>query len=404
MNFPLQPDIVPTGFIAPWPIGGKVAAKMSLSHVSPTISKLLPLLIPGPTKTPGNDLWKTLAKGGPTFLAELRRGHLTPLLYAEIVRQNRQSFVDPKFLQVLRHDFLCSVRAAAQQEQEAIRVIQSLSAAGIDLILLKGADLRLRVYGDPAVRPMYDLDILVSPSQVDRARGVLESMEFRLHPRYFDPLPGWRARFRDALHFNPPPGWLIRIDLHWQLDRIVTFYRLPYSHLQKMATTAEYQGCAVKVLAPEHLVIHLALNIYGEPQGALKIIDLAGALSLPLNWALFLKEVARFRCERPLFVILQGISRLFPQKVPSWILDRLDQSRPSWVAELALRNSLGPLTVHAVTLYHHRRFSDWFFYLHGLIWPQKEYLTATYGRPDRLLFFRQILASLFSSTKNWGLH
>ena len=66
--------------------------------------------------------------------------------------------------------------------------------------------------------------------------------------------------------------------------------------------------------------------------------------------------------------------------------------------------SLGYLTIHAGTLYHHRRLSDWFFYLKVLGWPPKEYLTAIYGRPDRKVFFRQILIHLFSYAQNWGPH
>jgi hypothetical protein len=339
-----------------------------------------------------------------TWVEHWRSLQLTPWLWSELARRGWNDQIAPPWWSTLRDDYVLALQAAFQEEEEIKKLLRALTKSGVTPILLKGADLRLRVYGDPAVRPMADLDILVSPSQVDRVQGVLEPMGFRLQAQCFDPLPGWRARFRNELHFDPPRGWPLLIDVHWQLDNVFRFYRLPYTRLQEMAITAEYQGCPVKLLAPEHLIIHLALHAYSEPQVALKIIDLAGALSLPLNWDFFLEEVTRFHCERPLLMVLQGISHHFPQKVPSFILDRLDQSRPSWVEKLALRESLGSLTGHAATLYHHRRLSDWFFYLKALIWPQKEYLAAMYGRPDRIVFFRQIMASLFSSANNWDPH
>jgi len=328
----------------------------------------------------------------PALLEVLQKNHLTPLFYKRLIKCGLMNKVSPAFCRWLEHDYALALRDGLRQEQEALAMIQSMSAAGVEVMLLKGADLRLRLYDDPAARPMTDLDILVSPDQVDRAQGVLKSEGFRLQSQCVDPLPGWRIRFRNELHFDPPPGWPLLIDLHWQLDNVFRFYRLPFTRLEEKAITAEYQGYPVKLLAPEHLIIHLALHTYGEPQVALKIVDLALALSLSLDWAFFLEEVARFHCQRPLLVILEGISRLIPQKVPSFILDRLGQSQPSWIEKLALRESLGSLTGHAATLYHHRRLSDWFFYLKGLIWPQKEYLSAMYGRPDRSRFFRQILA------------
>lgn len=328
---------------------------------------------------------------------------LTPLLYRELARRGWNDQIAPPWWSALRDGYVLAVQTAFQEE-EIKELLRALTKAGVTSILLKGAELRLRVYFDPAIRPMADLDILVSPGQVERAQGVLESMGFRLQPQCLDPIPGWRARFRNELHFDPPPAWPLLIDVHWQLDNVFRFYRLPYTRLQEMAITVEYQGCPVKLLAPEHLIIHLSLHTYSEPQVALKIIDLAGALSLPLNWAFFLEEVARFHCERPLLMVLQRISHLFPQKVPSFILDRLGECRPSWVEKLALRESLGSLTGHAATLYHHRRLSDWFFYLKALIWPQKEYLAVMYGNPNRMHFFCQILASLFSSAKNCDPH
>jgi hypothetical protein len=329
-----------------------------------------------------------------TWVEHWRALQLTPWLYRELARRGWDAKIAPPWWSTLRDDYVLALQSALQEAEEIKELLQSLAKAGVTPIFLKGADLRLRVYGDPAVRPMADLDLLVSRGQVNRAREVLESLGFLLQAQCFDPLPGWRARFRNEIHFAPPPCWPLMIDLHWQLDNINRFYHLPYAQLQKMAIPSEYQGHPIKLLCPEHLLIHLSLHTYGEPDGVLKIIDLEGALSLPIDWQLFLEEVARFSCQRPLYVILMGIAQLFPQKVPPLILDRLSQSRSSWIETLALSDSLGSLPGHVATLYNHRRLSDWFFYLKALTWPQEEYLAAMYGRPDRIRYFRQIIAHL----------
>jgi hypothetical protein len=331
-----------------------------------------------------------------TWVEHWRALQLTPLLYRELARRGWDAQNAPPWWSTLRDDYVLALQTALYEEEEIKELLRALTKAGVTPILLKGADLRLRVYDDPAVRPMADLDILVSPSQVDRVRGLLESMEFRLQAQCFDPRPSWRARFRNELHFAPPQGWPLLIDLHWQLYCIFRFYYLPYTRLQEKATPSEYQGYPIKLLCREHLLIHLALHTYAEPDSGLKIIDLVGALSLALDWPFFLEEVARFNCQRPMYIILLAISQLFPQKVPPFILDRLSQSRPSCVEKLILRGSLGSLTGHAATLSHNLRFRDWVFFLWGLLWPQADYLMAIQGSPNRRLFIRHLLRTSVS--------
>ena len=95
------------------------------------------------------------------------------------------------------------------------------------------------------------------------------------------------------------------VDLHWCLEAVAGFYRLPYSRLREKALSWDYQGQQVKVLAPEHLLMHLCLHLYDELLDALRLVDLGLVLCrLPLNWNLFLDEVTRFRCQAPIAIML----------------------------------------------------------------------------------------------------
>ena len=107
------------------------------------------------------------------FLESARGQGLTPWLYREVARRSWEGLISPIILAALRSDYVQSWRMANREQQEMRQVAAVLAGAGIEPIFLKGADLRLRLYGDEAVRPMADLDLLVSPSQVDEVRGVL---------------------------------------------------------------------------------------------------------------------------------------------------------------------------------------------------------------------------------------
>lgn len=376
---------------------------MSLSHVSPTIFQLLPLLIPGPTKTPGNELWETLAKRDPDFLGELRRDHLTPLLYAEIVRQNRQDLIDPEFLQVLRHDFLCSVQIAAQQERDAFRVIQSLSAAGIDLILLKGADLRLRVYGDPAARPMSDLDLLIHKDQVSLAKTVLTRMDYLCLAVDLGPRPKYWGGFSHELTFMPPQSERLIVQPHWEIRAVSTFYRLPYSLLSQRAIPWDFNGIPVKLLAPEHAVIHQCLHAFSHLHDDIlpfyktqHIIDISLALQkLSLDWSQLLDDAAVLRTKAPLYQVIREISRLLPHVIPLSVLSSLSDYHPRVVERIALNWRLKGVTKAFALLNHHSP-GEWLLFLFSNLWPDPAYLVSQFGKPDRAKYLWQLLKKFFS--------
>jgi len=234
---------------------------------------------------------------------------------------------------------------------------------------------------------------------------VFMDLGYRLSPEFVDPRPGFRERFRRELHFNPPPGLSLLIDLHWRLEYVGGFHYLPFLQLQDLAVPRDYQGLPVKVLSPEHLLMHLALHAWDEFHGALQIIDFALVLQfLPLDWPRFLTEVDRCRCRAPVYLVLREVSRIFPGSVPVEVLQELAGYCPGWAETLVLRRPLGYFTRHFALLYHQRRLSDWVFYISSLLWPRPQYLAAVYGQPDRLKFLRQFLATLFSAAKTWRPH
>jgi hypothetical protein len=83
--------------------------------------------------------------------------------------------------------------------------------------VLKGLPLAVRDYGDLGLRPMSDIDLLVAPSQADRALDLLEGAGWRDAadvPRSVL----WSVHHGSALVL---PGTVTSLDLHWQLAGFV---------------------------------------------------------------------------------------------------------------------------------------------------------------------------------------
>ena len=288
-----------------------------------TIQFFLPLLLADELHAVSQGEVALASLDHPT-LEQLRRHRLTPLLYREVMRHGLQKHLDQSLLEYLRDDYILALKATALEDQEVFRVIQALNQARVETILLKGADLRMRLYGESAVRPMADLDLLISPGQVPRVTSILEDLGLALQPQCSDPRPGFRGLFRNELHFNPPPGSSLLVDLHWHLSGVDNFYTLPFQRLEHMAMPWSYLGQPVKVLCPEHALINLALHAFSELHGVMQIIDLCLALhTLPLHWPAFQEELIRFKCQAPVYLIFRDLEQLFPQIIPAAILHDL---------------------------------------------------------------------------------
>ena len=206
----------------------------------------------------------------PGWWTELRRHRLSPLLYTRLLSAGLVEGVPKAVTQLLRHDYLGALQLFLGQERESRRLLTKLGDAGIEAILLKGADLRLRLYEDPATRPMTDLDLLVSPASLGAVCGFLGNLGYTLSRDSVNPRPGFRERYRVGLHFQAPPPASLRVDLHWGLEAVAGYYRLPYARLAPQAQTLDWEAMPVRVLSPEHTLMHLCLHFYDEGDIALQ--------------------------------------------------------------------------------------------------------------------------------------
>jgi hypothetical protein len=126
--------------------------------------------------------WSALAQ-------EAEHHGVTPLITPTIVAAGsgavpehvRRTFV----ALALRHR-----RAAAARERSLDRLLQAFAAAGLPVILLKGAALAHLIYPSPALRAMADVDVLIEGSDTARALAVARDLGYAFAPRHDTPFAG----------------------------------------------------------------------------------------------------------------------------------------------------------------------------------------------------------------------
>jgi|UniRef100_A0A7V6DRA7 hypothetical protein len=328
----------------------------------------------------------------PGFLDFLIFHRLTSLLYQTLTQFSRAEVGQVPLLEALRRDYLGGLRLYLAQEKETRQFVKVLVDAGVEVILLKGADIRYRVYEDPVCRPMNDLDVLISPADLDKARNALIKRGYALMPRDADLRPGFKARFGWVESFQPRAGESLGADVHWGIQEAGTFFRLPYKPLKALATARDLDGVPALVLAPEHVLMHLCLHTFDELENAtlLKFTDLQRVLTrFSLNWDLFLDEAARFRLQAPILWIFQGIVRWRPHLVPEEVLRKLGAQRCGWAERSIIRRQANAKLIASVmALWRHVPVRAWPAYLGAKLWPSRQFLDLNAesfsGRADYL--------------------
>lgn len=328
-------------------------------------------------------------------LKPLRYHRLTPWLYREVAWKGWESYItSPSLLHDLRRDYMLSLNIAARQSEMTLRLVQSFSERRIEVILLKGADLRQRLYGDPAARLMDDVDFLIDRKDLPQARSLLRSLGFHLSPEYADLTPGYWEILGDATHYQPSSEKEFLLDLHWEIGALLYFYRIPFAPLRKGAVPFSSHELSVYVLSPEDLIIYLCLNAQKDPSIPIlsQFLDLLLALTgLPINWRTLTDRARSFQCQRPVFLILREVASRAPHLVPQETLEGLAAYRPSLAELMVLHGRLRYLTLGIPSFYRHRSLRDWLKVVKATLWPEAEYLAGLSGRPDRLAYFKDLL-------------
>jgi len=181
--------------------------------------------------------------------------HVAPLLFKRLKESDAQASVPADAWQRLRRAYFNNGDRNTRLFRELTTVLQRLRGAGIPVIVLKGAYLAEAVYGDVALRPMCDNDLLVPKADLARAEAVLLDMG-GVHKQLKDT----ESRRRTKHHAPPVLIRDLAIELHWTIVSPTGPVRVDAAGLWDRARPAAVAGVEVLSLSPEDLLLHLCLH------------------------------------------------------------------------------------------------------------------------------------------------
>ena len=231
---------------------------------------------------------------------------LAPLLYL----QARQSslVLEPAVKTALQALYLRHRQASRVRSQTLAEILSAFQAAGIDVLVLKGAALAHTVYAEPGLRPMRDMDLLVREEDAVDAQQLLREIGFDA-PRTSEVsdrhkhLPQATRRTHDLI---------ISVEVHHDLNEpYMGRCRVDFDRLHRNRIPFEVSGAVAYTLGPDDMLIHLCQHgtYLLEPLKLIWCADVIGVADRyveNIDWSRFrfhlpwvLSTVAMFGCLVP---------------------------------------------------------------------------------------------------------
>jgi len=136
----------------------------------------------------------------------------------------------------------------------------ALSAAGIAVILLKGAALLRTLYDDIGLRPLGDVDLLVAERDLERADATLRAIG--LHAGGFGHPEERRGPLcRMHVYYHRPTLASIPVELHWRLFEGYQPYVFDLTAVWAHAQRLPGMPAGVCAMSPQHELAHLCLHL-----------------------------------------------------------------------------------------------------------------------------------------------
>jgi hypothetical protein len=238
----------------------------------------------------------------------------------------------------IRTAYLVQAARNFQLATALTEIIEGFTESSIEVVVLKGPAVALMAYGQICNREFTDLDLLVPPADLTRARLVLDSL-------------GYRLVSEDVLnHSDQKDIQLVRevddtlVELHWALNPPLNRFPLEATGIWDRLETLDLLGTPIRTLNVEDTLIALCIHASKHRWSLLKwSFDIAQILTRKadaLDWDVLLQRCRTVGCTRTLCFGIQLASLLFAVTLPAGLTTPLSRNTSLMRLVEVVRDSL----------------------------------------------------------------
>jgi putative nucleotidyltransferase-like protein len=271
-------------------------------------------------------------------LWELAHLHdVVPLLAASLRSLQGQAPIPAGWLARAQRRLYATLLHNTALADELVRACRALRASGIGALAVKGVVLAETLYDSLGLRPTADLDVLVRPDDLPKARAALRELGFDQRGE----APAEQGHpFHDPRYYRTASAVEVCLELHWALWPAHRF-RPPAESWWDRSVEIQVHGAQVHTLSPEDTLLHLAIHRTDEPLRLRFLCDIAELLrrhSARLDWDYLLAQARGAGARVALFSALAPAHAALGAPLPP---DLLPQLGVGWLRRRLLERACG---------------------------------------------------------------
>jgi hypothetical protein len=326
---------------------------------------------------------------------------LGPLIYAALSSIPAQ-FRPLLLVTDLKRNYLETAAQNTLAIHDLVSAVSCLHEAGTDVVLLKGAALLNTVYDNLALRPMFDIDLLVNYTEFDAALAALARLGYSLAEP--EPFPNLDGLFWNEILLEGTGETSVNLELHWNLLDIPYYAsRLSTKDLMSRAQRVSIDQTEALCLAPVDQLLHLCAHSAFHHLGLLwrtevDVAFVAHAHAPSLDWDHLIDSAVEHDLVFGVQQTILRAAKVWRAPIPKDVLIRLRLLKPTsreraWIAWQ--RSEILKVCRTFVTLPSIRQR---YFYAKGQFFPSRDYLSFRYGIspevPGPLAYTRRFLSGM----------
>jgi len=218
----------------------------------------------------------------------------------------------------LKQTYLTNLHKSLLISRDLIRIVESLTALGIDVMPYKGVALAEVLYGDVALRQSGDIDLLIRPHDLQRVREAVRTLGYTPHLELSNAQERAYLKSGYECAFDGEAGPNL-LEVQWAIQP--RFYAVDFDMdgLFERAVTVPVAGHAMKTPEPADLFlilsVHAAKHVWGR---MVWLCDIAQLMSRSdLNWAWVGSQAQALGIVRILRVTMLAANRLLGAEIPA---------------------------------------------------------------------------------------
>jgi hypothetical protein len=212
-------------------------------------------------------------------------------------------------------------------------ILERVSAAGVPVLLVKGAALVETLYRNLAPRPANDMDLVVPARHLPICQEILAELDYA--PFDIELAPGSDLAYRSAQAFVSSEPSLIPVGLHWHLLDVPYYLRrAPMAWFWENTIKAEIAGQPVRILNAEANLLYLSahLALHHRLHGLRWFLDLALLLHQhqeTLDWDKVIASAQAFELLQAVQATLDRLADYWPSLPLDGPKEQLHQLKPT---------------------------------------------------------------------------